>query len=253
MTEVPTRFTTANIRNSLPYLNARADYDRARRNSDILCTQEMNYRDAAKYVPATWGTSQSSHRGARARTAIHWRKERFTRAGEGVGTLSISRLFPSATRYFNWVRLYDHETGRWWTIVNVHMVPHADDDNGRVTPLPRRALVLAAIAAFVAFFHTVRGQLVVMGDFNTDLREDLKTRDPAGHVAQFLKAGLVSSAEVLGVPLRDTHGRNLYDQMFFRMRKRGAYRLVGQKVHPKRHSDHRAFSVTALVNPRGVK
>lgn len=247
MAEIPTRFTTANIRNSLSYWQARSDYDQARLGSDVLCTQEMNYRDAAKFVPATWGTSQSAKHGARARTAIHWRKDRFTLQGEGVGTLHVSRLFPSATRYFNWVRLHDDLTGRWWTIVNVHMVPHADDDHGRVTPLPRRALVLVAIAAFVAFFKMTRGQLVVMGDFNTDLREDLKTRDPAGHVVQFMKAGLVSSAEVLGVPA-DTHGRNLYDQMFLRSTR--ACELVGQKVHPKRNSDHHAYSVDVAVKPR---
>lgn len=249
-TSFPTRFTTANIAGDLSDERARRDYAAALHGSDILCTQEMQRRDAREFVTtAEWGTAQAPGPNGRARCAIHWRKDRFVEKDRGNVLLHVSRLFPSATRYIEWVRLYDKWTLRYWTVIDVHMVPHADDEVGGITKFPRRRLVMAAMKVLLHLVRiSTRSQLVVMGDFNTNLRADLAHSDPDGLVEQFKLAGLTSSAEVLGVPPA-THGRNLYDQMYFRLPKK-AYRLTSQHVHPKRNSDHRAYSVTAMVTKR---
>lgn len=253
MTEVRTRFTTANIRHSLSYRKARADYEAALADSDILCTQEMNRRHAAAFVPDGWGTAQYDEGGYRSRTAIHWREDRFKKKTWGVSLLHVSRLFPSATRSFTWVQLYDVVTRRNWTIVNVHMVPHADDERGGITHYPRRRLVLTALQILLLFARATRGQLVIMGDFNTDLRKDLANVDPQAVVEQMHTGRLVASAEVLGVPARSTHGKNLYDQVYFRLRDNPKVRLVGHHVHPKRNSDHCAYTVEAMVSVKGTR
>lgn len=250
------RFTTANIAGNLNDAQARSDYNAVAARSDIFCTQEMQRRDARHFVDQnTWETVQDWKPGGNstARVALHFRRNRFTEQARANVLLHVSHLFPSATRHMEWVRLKDNWTGRYFTVVGVHMIPHADDEVGGLTHFPRRKLVLTAITVLLALVRsTTFGQLVVLGDFNTDLRRDLEHDDGKGLVEQFKSAGLVSSAEVLGVP-RGTHGPNVYDQIYFRRPNKKAYHLLTQTMQAKRNSDHRAYTVEVLVTQRRQK
>jgi len=242
-------FTTANIAGGLSREKAMRAYRIALQGSDVLCTQEMQGRDARHFVPDGWATAQWGRRGARARVAIHWQARRFRRMKGGNVLLHASRMFKSATRYIEWVRLQDQWTGRCWTVVGVHLVPHADDPRtGGITRLPRRALVNTSIRVLIGLVRaTTIGGVVVLGDFNVDAGLELRHRDRTDLTERFRAVGMVNSMQQLGVV--DTHHRASYDQMFFRL-VRGQMRLVGHWVHQDGPGDHLAYSVRVQVRTR---
>lgn len=239
---VSTVFTTANIEGSLDDAQARTAIAIALRGSDVVATQEMQRRHAEQYVDGSvWATVQGKAPSARGRCAIYYRRDRFREVGRGNPVLHLSNLYDSANRYFEWVRLQDRETGRYWTILDIHFGPHADDERGGITKMPRGRLVRLAISVIVAFVKRTTGNVVVLGDFNVDARRDLEHYDPNALIERFDRARLSSSARVLQRAIR-THGGNSYDQAFVRL-VRGAGRIVRQWTRKNGPGDHLAYSV----------
>lgn len=245
--------TTQNIRNDLSWPEFLECLAQAIRGSDAVCLQEVQRRDLERALARlgqedAWTIVQAKGGGSPARQATLLRRARLKLSAWSVITLSLSRLFPSATRHFLTVVARDLETGRLVSLGNVHLVPHADDDRGGITDKPRRGLVISALDQIVAWVRVALGVVIVTGDFNTHLKADLANRDPEAPVERLARVGAVNTVRQLGnVP--NTHGANLYDQAYVKIRPKAGH-LARHRVLAKRHSDHRGYRIVLRLTYR---
>lgn len=247
--------TTLNLKNDLLWEQFKDDLRQGIRGQDVVFLQEVQNRDLGKALKdlgqdGDWIICQADKGHSQRRQAILLWRATMRRTWMAVTLLHTSRLFPSATRHLLKVNARHLPSGRKMRLANVHLVPHADggkrDPRGRITTKPRRDLVMRSLRILANWFRRSKAISVAAGDFNSDLRADLRK---GGGISEVLnRAGAIAPAQVMGMPRVSTHGKNFYDQFWVRLH--GKARMASHRVLPKGFSDHRGYRLRLVIHPR---
>lgn len=239
---------------------ARSDLRRLWAQADLLGLQECHRGDRGQVLaqrPDTWAIYRPD--GGK-ECPIMWRKSVFEEIASDFRLLSPSDGSGSyrPKRVVNWVRLRHKPTRSVLTVINFHWENSAAFqgyfDRNRVPSSPRHIeRYQQQMPQMMDLFRDMAkfGPILHTGDFNVDIRDDLRLRNPGLPTVNFRNVDMRSCWDLLDLPDIGTHGGArgaVFDAVWLKNKTRGQVRFVQAKVLRGYHSNHRPVSVRVRIN-----